>query len=373
MINKEYEFTKGHTQIAKGVAITLMMIHHLFAFPDRIQSVSYISIIPFGNNNFEFLLGGFAKICVAMYLFLSGYGLYISSFKKGSFTFKDSAEKTLKFLINYWVVFIVFVPIGLIWFTNDIRYHFDIIIFLKNFFTLSYSYNFEWWFVRLYIELLLFFPLIKRILNRGIKSSLAITLSLYIISFGMEVLVKIKPQLAFLSKNIIYYDIITILFWQMTFCVGCLTAKYNLFSYISKWVSSKKLDKKVFYIAMILVIITIRTGFSYIFDRIGIGNASYVDFILAPPFILICTNFISQSQSENMFLTLGKHSTNMWLTHSFFCFYYFQRLVFVPKLSILIVIWLAVLSFTSSLLINFIIKSSSGFLQNKFYQKKKVY
>jgi len=42
---KKYEFTKLHTQIAKGIAITLMMIHHLFAFPYRIQNVSYISIL----------------------------------------------------------------------------------------------------------------------------------------------------------------------------------------------------------------------------------------------------------------------------------------------------------------------------------------
>jgi len=90
-----------------------------------------------------------------MYLFLSGYGLCKSTIRKDKFTIKDSIKKMFKFLKNYWVVFIIFVPIGLIWFRGDNGYHLSIVEFLSNFFTLSSSYNHEWWFVRLYIELLL--------------------------------------------------------------------------------------------------------------------------------------------------------------------------------------------------------------------------
>ncbi|MGH4139638.1 acyltransferase family protein [Clostridium sp.] len=365
MQNKDYEFTKAHTQIAKGVAITLMMFHHLFRFPDRIQDVSYISILSFGNTSFEYLLGDFGNICIAMYLFLSGYGLYMSTQKKENFTLKDSAKKAMKFLINYWVVFIIFVPIGLIWFGDSTRYHFNIAGFMANFFTLSSSYNSEWWFVRLYIELLLLFPIIKRILKRDIKASLAIILSCYIIAIIMEVIPVIIPGLSMLKVNLLYLDIRNILFWQMSFCSGFIIAKLNLFSRINKKISSRKLDTKSYSIIAILTIIGVRIGSTYLFEFIGKGNATYVDFILAPPFLLICTNFIINSKSKSIFSILGKHSTNMWLTHTFFCYYYFQDLVFLPKVSILIVMWLALLSIMASILINFVISVGTQLMRKR--------
>ena len=35
------EFTKEKTNIAKGVAISLMLISHLYAFPDRLLNGNY--------------------------------------------------------------------------------------------------------------------------------------------------------------------------------------------------------------------------------------------------------------------------------------------------------------------------------------------
>lgn len=362
-----YQFTKAHTQIAKGLAITLMMIHHLFRFPDRIQKVSYISILPFGKPGFEYLLGDFGNICIAMYLFLSGYGLYMASLKSEKVTLKDSMGKIIKFLINYWVVFIIFVPIGLIWFSDSVRYHFNINSFMANFFTLSSTYNSEWWFVRLYIELTLLFPLIKRILKGSILSSIATSLGFYIVAIIMELIPVVLPRLALLKKSFIYSDIRDILFWQMVFSAGYIIAKFKLFSQINKWMAGKGLDKKAVYIAIILAVIGIRIGFSYAFEFIGKGNPTYVDFILAPIFILISTNFIYKSVSKKIFGVMGVHSTNMWLTHTFFCYYYFQRLVFIPRYSVLIVMWLAILSLASSVTINFVIKSSARLMKKSVY------
>ena len=363
MDEQHFQFTKAHTQIAKGIAITLMMIHHLFRFPDRIQKVSYISILPLGNLRLEYLLGDFGNICIAMYLFLSGYGLYMSTIKKECFSLKDSWRKILKFLINYWVVFMLFVPIGLVWFSDSTRYHFNIISFLANLFTLSSSYNSEWWFVRLYIELLLLFPLISGILKRGIKVATVTSFGFYLVAIIMELIPVILPRLAFLKTNFIYGDLRNILFWQITFCMGCIIAKYKLFSHINKWIAVKRLDRSAFYIAIILGIIVIRNGCSYVFEVIGKGNPTYVDFILAPIFILIATNFVYKSKGKKVFSTLGVHSTNMWLTHTFFCYYYFQTIVFMPKLSILILIWLGLLSLGSSIIINFVMSASGRMLQ----------
>jgi len=367
MESKNYEFTKLHTQIAKGVAVTLMMIHHLFAFPERIQNVTYIPMLHFWkfgvnqNTSMEYFLGNFANICVAMYIFLSGYGLYKSSLKKENFTINDSIKKMMKFLTNYWVVLILFVPIGLIFFRGDNGYHLSIVEFMANFFTLSSSYNYEWWFVRLYIELLLLFPLIKRMLTGGLVSSFAKSFGIYILA--MVVVVLDIPLVESFRGNFIYEDIMDILFWQMTFCMGFIAAKFNLFNYITGQIARMKLDKKIFYIIIILVIIYSRIELSFICAIIGKGNARYGDFILAPTFILVCTNLIHGLKGENIILVLGKNSTNIWLTHTFFCYYYFQKIVFLPKLSILILIWLATLSLISSTLVNYVIKSSEVLLK----------
>ena len=38
----------------------------------------------------------------------------------------------------------------------------------------------------------------------------------------------------------------------------------------------------------------------------------------------------------------------MWLTHSFFCYYWCQKLVFAPKYSPVIFLWLLALSYASA-------------------------
>lgn len=44
------EFTKEKTNIAKGVAICLMLVHHLYAFSDRLlDGNTYIPVFPFHN------------------------------------------------------------------------------------------------------------------------------------------------------------------------------------------------------------------------------------------------------------------------------------------------------------------------------------
>lgn len=380
MRNEEYHFTKSHTQLAKGIAIILMVIHHLFRFPDRLHNVSYISIIPFfhiNNINIEFILGEFGKICVAMYLFLSGYGLYISYLNKKSFSFKKSIKKMISILINYWVIFIIFVPIGLIWYNDNPQYNFKLINFIANFFTLRSSYNYEWWFLRLYIELLLLFPIIKHILKKKVIFSIGISIFLYIISIGSDVLFKLFPQISCIQNTLIYSDIQKILIWQIVFCTGCLTAKYNLFKAMNEFLFSKRLNNNYCNIITIVIIMAVRISSTIVFKFIGKGyetniNATDIDFLLVPIFILCCTNIFYNSKSRKILLILGKHSTNIWLTHTFFAYYYFQKIVFFPKLSVLILIWLLILSMFTSIIIDFIISKIDIFGRSKSVVSKSV-
>lgn len=82
----------------KGIAIILMLIHHLFAYPIRISpDIPVYHIV--NSVDLEMYLGLFGKICVSMFLFLSGYGF---SLKKKSVVslYLGKAEKFIYQLLD---------------------------------------------------------------------------------------------------------------------------------------------------------------------------------------------------------------------------------------------------------------------------------
>lgn len=98
------------------------------------------------------------------------------------------------------------------------------------------------------------------------------------------------------------------------------------------------------------------------------GKYNIIDFIMVPLFIYASITCIEKLNLSNIFIYLGTHSTNMWLTHSFFCYYYFQNELFSFKYSLLIFILLIILSLISSYCINCILNYSYKFspiLKNK--------
>lgn len=66
-----YEFTKNDTLIAKGIAIILMYLHHLFYFDDRIIEGNYYSSIGnlWGENDRIFCRFIWKTMCLHIYIF----------------------------------------------------------------------------------------------------------------------------------------------------------------------------------------------------------------------------------------------------------------------------------------------------------------
>lgn len=70
---------------------------------------------------------------------------------------------------------------------------------------------------------------------------------------------------------------------------------------------------------------------------------------------IVLFNLIDKPDSlDRLLYYLSGHSTNMWLTHMFFYMIYFKSLVFMPKYSVLIFIWLVILCLILSYLIKLI-------------------
>ena len=141
----ETVLTKDYSNMVKGMAVLMMILHHFWAFPERIPGLAL--------SNIEIQLGSASKICVSIFMFLSGYGLYYTFTKKGTIQVWHRIRNVYK---RFWQVFFIFVPIGFLFLSKS----FGIGEFLQNLFCLKFSYNHEWWFLGTYIELILFLPIV---------------------------------------------------------------------------------------------------------------------------------------------------------------------------------------------------------------------
>lgn len=347
-----WDFDKRHTQIAKGVAILLMLVHHLFAFPMWIVDGEYISAFSINGVEIEYLIGNFAKICVAMFLFLSGYGMYKISERK-ILTYKSIVNRVMKLLINYWIIFFIFIPIGFL--LNRIV-KFNFIEFIGNFFVIKSTYNANWWFLSVYIILILLFPIIKFIISKpNMIHSIICIVSIHSVYYMLYIIDNIIPGFIYVQNTTVYKVLTMALAYQINFSIGCIFARYNIFEYIKLMCRKLKIDNKIMYCIVIIIIVMFRylviNTFIY---KVALNNIVTVDAILAPILIYCVVDILICSRLENIFVLFGKNSTNMWLVHGFLCIYYFQYIIYYPKYSILIIVWLVVLSLITSYLINLI-------------------
>lgn len=155
------------TNIYKGIALILLLCHHLFACPSG--SYQDLSIDGLGMIRF---FGVFAKLCVAIFVFLSGYGLTIQCEKKGGVgnVLKFYWRRFLKLMMNYWFIYLVFVPFGVVVFGRTFVSVYgenwilpSILDFFGLFFAITvnyFGYNATWWFYGCIIVLYLLFPLL---------------------------------------------------------------------------------------------------------------------------------------------------------------------------------------------------------------------
>ena len=322
------EMTVKRTTMAKGVAICLMLIHHLYAFKERIAlGISYIPTFPFFD--FDFYLGHFGKICVASFLFLSGYGLYLRC-QHETYMFKFIVVKVFNFYKVYWTYFLLFVPICLfslghatLFNSNELIWDSSIVVFLKNFIGLSSSYNREWWFVRVYLIMITcFFPIFMYLIKRNVLVFIVLTAMLLLLSKWFD------------FKNLAYP-----LRWQICFSFGMLFACLNAFK-LSFFENIEKLKTvQLLMIVLLLVFVGLCNQLLNYHFRLSF------DFILAPVFLYVMLCLIEKNNFSNIFVFFGKYSFQVWLIHTFFCYYIFQEIIYWPHYSPLIFILLLLTSF----------------------------
>ncbi|MEH6906009.1 acyltransferase family protein [Neobacillus drentensis] len=358
MENRSFVFSRNMTAISKGFAILLMVYHHSFAFPNRISDVDYKPIMIVNALPLDQLIADFGKLCVAIFLFLSRFGLYKSFEAKGSSTFKQGIKRIINFFKLYWIIFFIFIPIGLIFFNDTIRYTWNTKQFFYNLFPLIHTYNGDWWFIPVYIEFLFVFPLLIRLVEKNpvFVCYLSFT-GLFLSGFFLHIDdIFSKYELIQILINHLGTDLI----WQVMFVIGIFFAKYSLFGSMDKFFLRAHLNFRIIFLSLLVLCYYIRQyALKYVIDIRGTeieGIYDYADFLLTPIAIFSFVKLIQNiTILERLFLILGKHSTIIWLTHTFFIYYYFQDIMFAPYYSVFIVIWVFVITILVSIGINLFI------------------
>lgn len=153
------------TNVLKGFAILLVLFHHLWLVGDDLLQLGDGVITPLEEKLRFICISG--KISVAIFVFLSGYGLAKSYHDSIKFYF---VHRFTKLYLNYWLIWLLFVPLGVFCFNRTFTdvFHDNIIPkVLVNLSGLTYcfgawGYNPTWWFYSCIILLYILYPFIHK-------------------------------------------------------------------------------------------------------------------------------------------------------------------------------------------------------------------
>ncbi len=334
-----FKFSKNESLIIYGIAILMMLYHHCFCIPERIHN----NFIPtFGVRSWDVAGAIFCNLCVAIYTFISGYGMTIGAMNSGMMG-RHVLRRLISFYGKFWIVFLVFIPIGVLWYEVVIDSWTPLIGALFGYKCSRYCY--VWWYVSFYLRLIIIYPVIYfclRIAER-IPFLYLVYLGGVVAVYELDCFVSIKTNLQ--NGSLCYY---------LTFLIGVLVAKYSIFNRLYM------IFKKVNAIRSKIWMISLLCLFLCFVIRIVLskyGMAHRFDFIIAPLFVFCCLCLIQDIQSNFVIKSLkffGRLSVFMWLTHAFFIYFYFQEFILYPRYAPLIFIWLVFVTATVSFCLNWI-------------------
>lgn len=331
---------RNETQMIKGIAILMMLFLHLF---NRMHNVELTQPwIWIGGEPLVYILRQ-AFNPVSFFLIVGGYGLY-KSYEKGD---RNRYRRVFKLFVHYWIIFGIFMGIGCV-LKPDI-YPGELTDILANFTCYQNTINHEMWFLLPYVGLSLLAPIIFRIYSRfNTLTILLVTLALYSILTQI-----ILNNLQWFYAHYWIYNPILVLHLLFFFSLGALAARAHFFERMRQWVDTHiSAHSKIsplngrciagilaWGIIIALIIINCHWEYNYFY-----AFAMITCIIIAPlPGIVKTTLAL-----------LGKHSMNMWMIHSWWCYYLFRDFTYSFRYPLVIFLMLTAISLICSIGINFI-------------------
>lgn len=317
-----FALTKQDTAVLKGIAIIAMLMHHLYGC----APVEYMP-----DDAILSYVGDLGKVCVAMFLFCSGYGLSVGY---GGLTLDPSPEgegrlvciqrnfviilkflvkRFVKFYAGYWPIFLIFVPIGVFIFDRplSVPYGEDSNILkclvldtlgLQGF----SSYNITWWFNKLIISLYFLFPFLYKWARKNWWSILLISI--------------LAMRLCYRFKGCFLEDVCL---YSCPFVLGILWQQHQeKMNIISQWSLSHGWEMLSVAMSLLLILLILRMN-----PIIPHWTGIRIDGFLACAIVLCYKSLqpIISMPKVSLLAYLGKHSMNIYMIHTFIFSYWFAR------------------------------------------------
>ena len=305
-------FDLSMTNTVKGVALILLLWHHLFY-----QLPEYGALVHTSAQ--------IAKVCVGLFLLLSGYGLFESSRRMEKFEWTSFyAKRFVKLYFNYWLIALLFIPVGVFVFGrtfSDVYGNHAFIKFIVNMlglqtYVFGYGYNPTWWFVGLIAPLYAAFPLILPFVRKWPFCSVLLSVACTFI------------------HHVPFED------WQLSFVIGIFLARTNGIVHTSAFLTRFKSWRWLF---LLLVVLAASLVYRENWLNAGCKNAVLALAITQLSYELA----VSIPQLQRLLATVGEHSFNIFLFHTFIYGYYFRGEIYafqypIAILSALLSVCLAV-------------------------------
>lgn len=322
VISSKADFNILNTNFAKGIGIFMMIIHHLF------WNVPNIGVM-IGGISISQRIGIIGKVCVSIFLILSGIGAYKSSEKYKSK--KDFfINKIGKLYFNYLYIVLTSSIIGIIFFYQEFISMIGdgikgVIYFILTCTGLQYivgyqGFNGSWWFMSVIILCYILFPVIKKYTH---KYKLKMLILCFMISF-------------FYGISIGRIQILNIISWIFPFTLGVYIAQEDIFLKVKTYINTSQIFiKRIVLMTTLILLLYLRQSV----EPQG-GIAIKIDYILG--FIIILTSYIycnMENYISKLIIYLGKNSMNMYFVHMFVTTYYLKQVTYNLKYPILMVIF----------------------------------
>ena len=352
---EKIEFSKYNTLALKGIAIIMMMFHHCFSRKSKFKNFT-VSFWPF-NEAFVVDLSLTFKICVSIFVFITGYGLILSLKKLNSkydWTKKEiikwTGNRLIKMLAGFWIIAIIsYVTCQIIdgrtvkvFFEDGIAY--GIIKLVLNFFGMSDlfgtpNFNSAWWYMNVAVLFILSVPLFAKLFKKYNYISILL-------------LVIFMPRIIrWEYDNSCYISFLFPLLLGMIFAEKNLMVKIANFN-INKNIYVNKILK--FIIETILIIILYK-----LYVELPQGKFWEIRYGIIPV-VLMCYLYeflLDLPILKNILIFLGKHSMNIFLVHEFIRTYYLNEWLYTFRNWIKIAIILLVISLLISIILELLKKA----------------
>ncbi len=349
-------FSREDTKALKGVGILLMLFHHLAAFPDRVP-VGFEGFAGriFGGQMLQQMAGA-AQMCVGIFFFLGGYGLYKRG-ERGSFGLLDSI---LSLFRRYWKVFVLFIPVAFIFFSRSgeglselsrlyviTSRKVFITALVSNFFGLSFTFNREWWCFIAYIAVLplgcVFCMATRK--RRGFVPDMLIVAAVYLIYNYLLPNLTNTQAFSGIGTSFVFLKLSSASSRSMPaiFFAGAVFARYDMLAALKRRLAKLRFGALVGAL-----------GFAAVFVCRTCSVGAEGDIFYVPLAVLFASVALDgMPHIKKVLGFFGKHSMNMWLEHTFFCYYFLEatQLVYITRNVFVDYAILVALSLGSSILI----------------------